>query len=146
MYFEVDLGFSFRDQKTTPCDMLRVEHYGKGAPPETEVFLASRPVPAVTGAFMSVDREWFESLGGFSPEYICGHYEDADLCLRSLTADRTAWIHRLPFLHFEGKGSIPRPAQEGGSFVNRWHFTRVWSDIVRSRICGPIPEALASRR
>lgn len=49
MYFEVDMEFSFRDQQATRCEMLRVEHYGKGAPPHTNPFLASRPVPAVTG-------------------------------------------------------------------------------------------------
>ena len=144
MYFEVDVEFSFRDQQATRCEMLRVEHYGKGAPPHTNPFLVSRPVPAVTGAFMSVEREWFESLGGFSPEFIYGHYEDADLCLKSFTAGKPAWLHYLPFLHFEGKGSAYRPAQEGGSLVNRWHFTKVWGEIVKKSIHGPASQAFST--
>jgi GT2 family glycosyltransferase len=144
MYFEVDVEFSFRDQQATRCEMLRVEHYGKGAPPHTNPFLVSRPVPAVTGAFMSVEREWFESLGGFSPEFIYGHYEDADLCLKSFTAGKAAWLHYLPFLHFEGKGSAYRPAQEGGSLVNRWHFTKVWGEIVKKNIHGPASQAFST--
>ena len=145
MYFEVDRGFSFRDGKTTTREMLRVEHYGKGAPPKTEGYLSSRMVPAVTGAFMSVSRSWFESIGGFSPEYIFGHYEDADLCLKSLQAGKPAWIHRLPFLHFEGKGSIPRPSLDGAMLINRWHFTTVWSEAVKNGLCGKNPEGFPAR-
>jgi GT2 family glycosyltransferase len=145
MYFEVDTGLSFRDCKTTTRDMLRVEHYGKGAPPATASYLAARPVPAVTGAFMSVDRSWFEMLGGFSPEYIFGHYEDADLCLKSLSAGKPAWIHRVAFLHFEGKGSTPRPSHDGASLVNRWHFTNVWGEFVKTRLCGKTPGDLTAR-
>jgi GT2 family glycosyltransferase len=145
MYFEVDTGLSFRDCKTTTRDMLRVEHYGKGAPPATASYLTARPVPAVTGAFMSVDRSWFESLGGFSPEYILGHYEDADLCLKSLSAGKPAWIHPVPFLHLEGKGSTRRPFHEGASLVNRWHFTNVWGELVKARLCGKTPGDLTLR-
>jgi GT2 family glycosyltransferase len=141
MYFEVDLEFSFRDQQATRREMLRVEHYGKGAPPHTNPYLVSRSVPAVSGAFMSFDREWFESLGGFSPEYIYGHYEDADLCLKSFDAGKPAWLHYLPFVHFEGKGSAHRSAFEGGRLVNRWHFTKVWGEIVQKSIHGPAPQA-----
>ncbi len=144
MYFEVDVEFSFRDQQATRCEMLRVEHYGKGAPPHTNPFLVSRPVPAVSGAFMSVEREWFESLGGFSPEYIYGHYEDADLCLKSFSAGKPAWLHYLPFVHFEGKGSAYRPAHEGGRLVNRWHFTKVWGEIVKKSIHGPASQAFST--
>lgn len=144
MYFEVDVEFSFRDQQATRCEMLRVEHYGKGAPPHTNPFLVSRPVPAVTGAFMSVDREWFESLGGFSPEYIYGQYEDADLCLKSFRAGKPAWLHCLPFVHFEGKGSVYRPAFEGGRLVNRWHFTKLWGEIVKESIHGPASRAFST--
>jgi len=140
MYFEVDVGFSFRDQKAKRRAMLRVEHYGKGAPPETKEYLSSRPVPAVTGAFMSVERSWFERLGGFAPEYIFGHYEDADLCLKSLTSGKPPWIHHLPFMHFEGKGSSSRPGLDAGKIVNRWHFSNVWGEFVTTQLCGQRPQ------
>ncbi|MEB3065629.1 glycosyltransferase family protein [[Mycobacterium] zoologicum] len=143
MYFEVNVEFSFRNLQATRCEMLRVEHYGKGAPPRANPFLASRPVPAVSGAFMAFEREWFESLGGFSPEYIYGHYEDADLCLKSFNAGKPAWLHYLPFVHFEGKGSAHRPAFEGGRLVNRWHFTKSWGEIVNKSLHGPAPQAFS---
>ncbi len=144
MYFEVDVEFSFRDQQAYRCEMLRVEHYGKGAPPHTNPFLGSRPVPAVSGAFMAVEREWFESLGGFSPEYIYGHYEDADLCLKSFSAGKPAWLHHLPFVHFEGQGSAHHPIHASGRLVNRWHFTKVWGDIVKEKINGPASQAFST--
>ncbi len=144
MYFEVDVEFSFRDNQATRCEMLRVEHYGKGAPPHTNPFLVSRPVPGVTGAFMSVEREWFESLGGFSPEYMFTQFEDADLCLKSFSAGKPAWMHYLPFVHFEGKGSVYRPVHVSGRLVNRWHFTKLWGETVKKSLHGPTSQAFST--
>ena len=142
MFFDIDIGVSIRDDRIERHEMIRVEHYGKGAPPDTKAFLASRPVPAVTGAFISLDRAWFEALGGFSLEYVFGHYEDADLCLRSFTMGRPVWLHNVAFWHFEGKGSTRRHVHEGGSTVNRWHFTQLWKDIIVSELCGRVPARL----
>jgi len=137
---------TIHDGRIERQDMIRVEHYGKGAPPDTEAFLRSRPVPAVTGACLSIDRAWFETLGGFSHEYVFGHYEDADLCLRSLQQGRTPWVHCVKFWHLEGKGSVRHPAQEGGSMVNRWHFTDTWRDIILDGLLGRSPVRLAPTR
>ena len=82
MFFDVDTGISIKEGKVEHHETIRVEHYAKGAPPDTRAFLESRQVPAVTGAFISLSRSWFETLGGFSLDYVFGHYEDADLCLR----------------------------------------------------------------
>jgi GT2 family glycosyltransferase len=98
MYIDVSGGGSIQKGRVIRREILRVEHYGKGAPPGAQGYVATRPVPAVTGAFISVNRAWFERLGGFSPEYIFGHYEDVDLCLRSLQAGTPAWLHNIPFL------------------------------------------------
>ncbi len=139
MFIEKDRGLSVKPDGITALDLLRVEHYGKGAPPETAMYRQSRRVPAVTGAFMSVDRPWFESLGGFSEAYVFGHYEDADLCLRSWIAGGPVWMHDFPMWHLEGKGSNRRAPHEGGSIVNRWHFTRSWAERVTADFLGPDP-------
>jgi GT2 family glycosyltransferase len=144
MYFELDEGFSVRADGVRRRELARVEHYGKGAPPDTERFLRARPVPAVSGAFMSVSRDWFETLGGFSSDYVFGHYEDADLCLRSLAAGTEVWMHPVPFWHMEGKGSSRRPMHEGGSLVNRWYFTRTWAGVLRDGLLGPAPARLVA--
>ena len=143
MFFDIDTGVSIRDGRVERHEIIRVEHYAKGAPPDTAAFLASRPVPAVTGAFISLDRGWFEALGGFSLEYVFGHYEDADLCLKSLARGVPVWVHNVPFWHLEGKGSTRRHVHEGGSTVNRWHFTHLWRDFIASDLRGRAPVRLA---
>src|SRR5437588_548593 len=89
-----------------------------------DVFRGSRPVSAVSGAFMSIDRPWFEQIGGFATDYIFAYYEDADLCLRSLDRGAVTWVHDLDFWHMEGKGSsTPLAHHQGAALVNRWLFT-----------------------
>lgn len=139
MYFEVDTAPAFGGGKHSVTSILRVEHYGKGAPATNTSFLRPRPVPAVTGAFISVQRGWFEKLEGFTEDYIFGHYEDADLCLKSLEEGRPAWLHDVRLYHLEGKGSIRQPVHEGGSVVNRWLFTQTWGETVRADLLGPQP-------
>jgi GT2 family glycosyltransferase len=92
MYLELDTGLAMSASTLEARRFARVEHYGKGAPPDAAAFLRPRPVPAVSGAFLSVDRDWFEALGGFSEDFVFGHCEDADLCLRSLEAGVPSWV------------------------------------------------------
>jgi GT2 family glycosyltransferase len=140
MYFEADAGFHASVGGVTRRTMARVEHYGKGAPPWATQYVASRPVPAVTGAFLSVDRAWYEKLGGFSDDYIYGHYEDADLCLKSLFAGTPAWLHDIRMWHLEDKSSRRPPQHEGGSLVNRWNFSRTWIPKIVPDVLGRTPQ------
>ena len=139
MYFETDDSISVVDGALKRRKLLRVEHYGKGAPPDSDAFLRARPVPAVTGAFISSDRAWYEQLGGFTEDFVFGHYEDADLCLKSLEAGTAPWLHDIRLWHFEGKGSTRLPPHEGGSVVNRWLFSQRWNDTVARDLSGPMP-------
>lgn len=139
MYFETDAGVSVRPDAIVTRTLIRTEHYGKGAPEWSKEFVCPRPVPAITGAFMSADRDWYEKLGGFSEDYLFGHYEDADLSLKSLAAGTPVWMQDLPWWHMEGKGSVRRPQHEGGILVNRWLFTRRWGATILDGLTGPAP-------
>ena len=139
MYFDADEAISIVGGNLTRRRMLRVEHYGKGAPPDGTEFLRERPVPAVTGAFISSQRDWFEKLGGFTEDFVFGHYEDADLCLKSLEQGVPVWLKDIRLWHFEGKGSTRLPPHEGGSIVNRWLFSRRWDAVVCKDLLGPEP-------
>jgi GT2 family glycosyltransferase len=139
MYFEIDSGISVRPDGVYARPMIRTEHYGKGAPAWSREFVCPRPVSAVTGAFISADRAWFESLGGFNEDFLFGHYEDADLSLKSLAAGRPVWVQDFPLWHMEGKGSTRREAHEGGILVNRWLFTRQWGALIGDSVRGPQP-------
>lgn len=139
MYFEVDVGLSLSGGKPSPVRICRTEHYGKGAPSTCMQFNRARPVPAVTGAFISVERSWFEQLGGFTEDFIFGHYEDADLCLKSIAKGSAPWIHDIRLWHLEGKGSTRRPHHEGGSMVNRWLFSDRWMSMIENGLMGSAP-------
>jgi hypothetical protein len=89
---------------------------------------------------LSIDRAWYEKLGGFTDDYIFGHYEDADLCLKSLHAGTPAWLHDIRMLHLEGKGSRRLPQHEGGSLVNRWNFSRTWIPKIVPDMVGRTPQ------
>lgn len=96
-------------------------------------------MPAVTGAFISCARPWFEKLDGFCEDYVFGHYEDADLCLRSLEAGTAAWIYDLKLWHLEGKGSVRPPTLEGATTVNRWLFNSRWGAKIVPDLIGKSP-------
>lgn len=147
MYFDVDVGVQSSQAGIAHRNLIRVEHYGKGAPLWAKQFSESRPVPAVTGAFLSIERAWFEKLGGFTEDYMYGHYEDADLCLKSLQSGVPAWLHDLRLWHLEGKGSKRLPQHEGGSLLNRWLFSRTWEATIIPELVGrtlrrPLPRTL----
>lgn len=139
IYFEVDVGLSMASGRPSPQRICRTQHYGKGAPAESPQFTRPRPVPAVTGAFISIDRSWFEQLGGFTEEFIFGHYEDADLCLKSIEKGTAPWLQDIRMWHLEGKGSTRRLPHEGGSMVNRWLFSHTWMPTIEAGLIGPTP-------
>lgn len=137
MHFEVDSLPSVSVDSLSRHDLVRVEHYGKGAPEGTRSFRTARAVPAVTGAFMSVQRGLYERLEGFTEDFVFGHYEDADLCLKALMSGTNTWLHDIGLWHLEGKGSTRLPVHEGGSLVNRWLFTTKWGALIKERLNGP---------
>jgi GT2 family glycosyltransferase len=88
---------------------------------------------------MSVNRGWFERLGGFSPEYVFVYYEDVDFCLKSLEAGKPSWLHNIPFWHLETKGSKRTPLHVGSRLVNRWKLTGKWGGLVKAELNGRCP-------
>jgi GT2 family glycosyltransferase len=140
MYFEVEHSMAM-PEGTAPRlrRTCRTQHYGKGAPPDTLQLLRSRPVPAITGAFISIERDLFEQLEGFTEDFVFGHYEDADLCLRALEKGTAPWMHDIRLWHLEGRGSTRQPEHEGASVVNRWIFTDRWLNVIEAGLLGPNP-------
>lgn len=77
-------------------------HYWKGFPRAFPPLNRPRPVPGVTGAALFLRRETFESVGGFTTDYIIGDYEDSDLCLKLRAAGGEVWYEPAAELfHFE---------------------------------------------
>jgi hypothetical protein len=99
----------------------------------------ARPVPGVSAAFLSVDRAWFEELGGFTRTYSRAVHDDIDLCLRSLQRGVPAWIHPLPFWHFERQRPLRPEPSKGGAILNAWLLHRKWDEMIVPGLLGPNP-------
>ena len=62
--------------------------YYKGMHSSLPAANIARPVPAVSGACLMIERELFEDLGGLQQIYVRGDYEDSHLCLELLDRGR----------------------------------------------------------
>ena len=128
MYFERDPKLS----GMADVSVWTVEHWRKGFP-DRRGLVAAR-VDAVSGAFMLMTRATYDRLGGFNEDFVYGHYEDADLCLRNeRDGGVTKYEPRLTYWHYEGMGSVKRPEHAGSGHYNRWLFSRLWSSELDAR-------------
>jgi GT2 family glycosyltransferase len=76
-------------------------NYAVGVPANDPRVEQRREMWAVTGAMMCVDRQLFDRVGGFSPQYRWG-YEDVDLCLKVRQAGKTVlYVPEADALHVE---------------------------------------------
>jgi hypothetical protein len=140
-YFEQELSV-FAAQSEPPRRTIapRLKAIASPLPSPT-----ARPVAGVPAAFLSVDRAWFETLGGFARHYSRAAYEDIDLCLRGLRRGVPAWVHPLPFWYLERRGP-PRPEpSKGGTILNNWLLHRQWDEMIVPNLLGQTPSLLASQ-
>ena len=85
------------------------QHYFKGFPRRYAPANVCRPVPAVTGACLMLQRELFENLGGWDESYVQGDYEDSDLCLRAYQRGCQNWyLPAAELYHLEGQSRSPQ--------------------------------------
>lgn len=72
----------------------------------------TREVGWVTGAYLWIRRDLFESLGGFD-ENIFMYCDDIDLCYRARLAGHPTWYFpRGPITHYRNKAPVPRSRKE----------------------------------
>jgi hypothetical protein len=96
-------------------------------------------VTGVAASFMSIDRAWFETLGGFTRHYSRAVYDDIDLCLRSLRRGVPAWVHPLPFWHLERRQPARPEPSKAGMILNNWLLHRQWDAMIVPDLLGPNP-------
>ena len=101
-------------------------HYYRGLhrtfPPANIV----RPVPAVSGACMLIDRSLYEELGGLSGQFVRGDYEDSDMCMRLIEMGRTNWyLPGAELYHLEAQSYNPELREPANRF-NAWLHTHLW--------------------
>ena len=106
-------------------------HYYKGQHRSLAAANAARPVPAVTGACLMIERSLYEEVGGLSPQYVQGGYEDCDLCLCLIEEERENWyIPDAELYHLEGQ-SYPTDLRNRVTGYNRWLLTELWGDLIQ---------------
>jgi hypothetical protein len=97
-------------------------------------FQPVRPVPAVTGACVLVERALWQQLGGFDENYVNGG-EDVDLCFRARAIGRVNAVALRSIVHHHVSASPGRKArdeQNSCRLATRWRDefvqegTRAW--------------------
>ncbi len=123
-------------------------HYFKGLHRDFPPAAVSRPVPAITGGCLMIDRALYEDVGGLRHEYILqGGYEDSDLCLRLIDRGLRNWyVADAELYHLEGQAheSSSRATTKG---YNTWLHTQLWNDLIEqvmSDAPGVAPSLLAA--
>ncbi|WP_025662029.1 glycosyltransferase family 2 protein [Rhizobium sp. IBUN] len=108
-------------------------HFHKGMPRDYAPAQHAREVPGVTGACLVSRRDTYESVGGYTEDYVIGDYEDSDLCLKirrlglQIVYEPAACLY-----HFERR-SIRRSQdymRGVASQYNSWLHTQRWDDDI----------------
>jgi GT2 family glycosyltransferase len=90
----------------------------------------ARPVPAICGACLLVDRDLFDTAGGLRTMYLHGGYEDSDLCLRLGVLGRENWyLPAVELYHLSGQSYDPATRVPATRY-NAWLHTQVWGDRI----------------
>ncbi|WP_245435389.1 glycosyltransferase [Microvirga calopogonii] len=109
------------------------QHFHKGMPRDYAPACEERVVPAVTGACLVTTRSLFESVGGFTEDYVVGDYEDSDLCLKiTMTERKIAYVPDVELYHLERKSmSLNAEYMRGIAWqYNCALHTERWRDVM----------------
>ena len=119
-------------------------HYFKGMPRGFGPANIEREVPAVTGACLLVARRLFETVGGFTEDYVIGDYEDSDLCLKIRERGHSiVYVPDVELYHLERRSiRVSAEYMRGiASRYNRWLHERRWADVMADLMRGPVGPA-----
>ncbi|WP_262029035.1 glycosyltransferase [Microvirga sp. Mcv34] len=109
------------------------QHFHKGMPRDYAPACEERVVPAVTGACIVTTRSLFESVGGFTEDYVVGDYEDSDLCLKiTMTERKIAYVPDIELYHLERRSmSLNAEYMRGIAWqYNCALHTERWRDVM----------------
>ncbi len=115
------------------------QHYLKGLARNFAPANVARPVPAVTGACMMIDRALFEEVGGFDHSYVQGGYEDSDLCLSLIRLGRQNWYLPAAELYHLEEQSYPTASEYRwlATRYNAWLQTHRWRALIEELMAAP---------
>jgi len=104
-------------------------HLFKGLHRTFEGANVSRPVPAVSGACLMIERALYERVG-LRGIYVRGDYEDFDLCLRLIEDGRENWyLSTAELFHLEAQSYSPDLRFPSNRY-NVWLHTHLWGERI----------------
>jgi GT2 family glycosyltransferase len=123
--------------------------YYKGMHSSLPAANIARPVPAVSGACLMIERELFEDLGGLQQIYVRGDYEDSHLCLELLDRGRENWyLPDASLYHLEAQ-SYTSALRGPSNRFNGWVYALLWGERIESMMNGvestPAPRSANGR-
>lgn len=107
-------------------------HAGGTEPGPSSRWLRSRPVAAITGAFLAVSREMFVALDGFN-ENLAVAYNDIDFCLRARAfGKQVRYAADLSLIHYESKtrGHNDSPARIAWDDLELGELHKIWGEAI----------------
>lgn len=119
-------------------------HYWKGYGRNLVAADMERVTPAVTGACMIIRKDDYLAVGGFTPDYVIGDYEDSDLCLKLREkGGLPLYMPSIELYHFE-RQSMPVDSEQeqdlGSTVYNRALHTMRWNErIMEANAAGMDP-------
>jgi GT2 family glycosyltransferase len=136
-------GMYFRRQSGS--DVWENAHCFKGLHRTFPAANVVRPMPAVTGACMMIDRGAYEEVGGLPLHYVQGDYEDSELCLRLSEAGLENWyLPSVELYHLEGQSYLPGVRRIPSEY-NMWLHTSIWGDRIEKTMDGFDPISAGAR-
>lgn len=110
-------------------------NYGRGHSPDHPRYCFMRDADYVSGAGLLISRRVYDAVGGLSPEFAPGYYEDADLCFKVRAAGFRVVVQPLSLLtHYEGVTAgrdVCGPGMKRFQEVNRAKFLQKWSAVLQ---------------
>jgi GT2 family glycosyltransferase/glycosyltransferase involved in cell wall biosynthesis len=107
---------------------------GRGGNANAPQYNYLRSVDYLSGAALMLPRKIWEQVGGFSPEYAPGYFEDTDLAMKVRGAGyRVLYVPTSTIIHYEGQSAGTDTAGSGMKRfqeVNRPKFHRKWAAAV----------------
>jgi GT2 family glycosyltransferase len=110
--------------------------YYKGMHSSLPAANVARPVPAVSGACLMIERELFEELGGLQRIYVRGDYEDSHLCLELLDRGRENWYLPDAVLYHLEAQSYTSVVRGPSNRFNAWVYALLWGERIDSMMNG----------
>jgi GT2 family glycosyltransferase len=120
-----------REQQSTFGGLVECVHPGKGVLPHAPEQNVAE-VPTITGACLALHKADFDAVGGFSPDYFVGDYEDSDLCLKLRKRGKRILIARDCVLtHLERQSVARTTLSTGISIINSYIHESKWGPFLQ---------------